>query len=122
LIYEFIAVHQETKENLKIYLEKIKQLEKQILEIIKVQEDAAIAKCDADQKPAVEITGGCQQIYEDLESGELNAGSNMITITAEVHSHEDPAAASLDSNTNSTTRKPQSCVFGDSLEDITMIE
>jgi len=75
-----------------------------------------------EQQATIELTEVCQQVYEDLESEELNAASNMITTTAEIHSHDDQAAASLDDNTNSTSRKPQSCVFKGSLEDITMIE
>jgi len=99
--------------------QKLKMIEE--LEMMILERNENLEK-STKQKPAAVIMKVYQEIYEDLESEELNAGSNMITTTAEVHSHGDPAAASLDGNINSSSRNPQSCVFGDSLEDITIIE
>jgi len=60
----------------------------------------------------------CLTAYEDLESEELQAGSNIITTTAEVHSHDDNIdRAASESNSITVNRN----AFRESFKDITQL-
>jgi hypothetical protein len=64
------------------------------------------------------------ELIEEIDSLELDANRNMITTTAEVHSHDetnDQVMRRPQDKNNALTRKAQKN-FCDSLEDITMIE
>jgi len=77
---KLIAIMNEEREN-----RKRKALKKSL------ENAEDIAKQQAAIRPA-EVS---QEFYEDLQSEELQAGSNEITTTAEVHSHVDQAASQL---------------------------
>jgi len=117
----FVARDQKIIRKLEIFeqqhqqnLEEIEQLKGRIKEMNEMLETSGkdTNNSDVEQQTAVEITEVCQEIYEDLESEELNAGSNMITTTAEVHFQDNNQAAS---------NQPQSCVL-EEVEIFTLIE
>jgi len=89
----------------------------------KVTEQQVVITEEFNDRPQTEIF---QLILEiDNDSEEPTERSTTFTTMAEVHSHAQNQVASqsnINENMNSFTKRQQSCVFGDSLEDITMIE
>jgi len=109
------------KENLK----KLEQLEKLYKEMIESgdfeseEEDEGAeetAKDITEQQAAIKTAEVVQEVYEDLESEELNAGSKMITTTAEVHCYQSNDQAA--SQQHALFGKPQRNEYRESLADI----
>jgi len=72
--------------------QRLDKLEKQFAEMNETRDCNRNDKVYDNAKMSIEtieLSGVYGEIYKDLESKELNAGSHMITTTAEVHSHDD---------------------------------
>jgi len=63
-----------------------------------------------------------QEIDDDIESEELQAGSYKIRTIAQIHAANNDRLTTHDKLNTKKTEQSKSCVFRDSLEDITIIE
>jgi len=90
------------------------------------------SEASTEHQAAVEVTEVGQrtkviQQNEDSESEEVTVGRNMITIVAEVHSHDESniqaeSQADVAESLNPLHGQQQSNTFGDALEVITIID
>jgi len=78
------------------------------------------------ENSAAELTEICQIIQDcDTESAEVNAVAIVTTTVAEIHSYDEDDnrfSVQIDDYLNSLPKAQRSCVFDNSLEDITMID